>query len=401
MKQQNIMSRKQFILLNIFWISAAMPGFLGIYFERFGGLSKVQSKILLGILVIAIVSAAMRLELQFHKNYQSIFLNIMASYGSYGAITHLPEDGLLLAAVLAGAGVYVGGYAFIIMKKPVRKVYHVFIGEKDGRCYVRRVVDKGRSARVERRIRKQRIRCIHKCAYVMFAAAMTVMFIWWTTHDAATVILIGAIYLISRAAVWLYGGKKENWRRVFVGSIVLAMVSMSVLPPVFNAVKSRHADAADGTAGLVSEEMDTRQIMLNFHNEIPKMLGADVWKTLDKDERINVLATVMDIEMQYLGMTEMKELEVKQKALMDEMSEAAVAELLRKLYVAYQTKVIELYHSVGDTERDIKVFENIKLYDEEEDIIRCADLGMDMEAVYQKNAEVYAGKVMEVYYKAE
>ena len=118
---------------------------------------------------------------------------------------------------------------------------------------MRHIIDRKRTIEAEKRIKKHRVRLIREIAYVVFA---------------------------------------------------MAMVSMSLLPAVLDAVESRNTKtlaAGSEITGEMREEMDGRQIMLAVYDEIPGKLRDEIWSELDEHEREAVVLTIAEIEKHSLN----------------------------------------------------------------------------------------------------
>lgn len=177
--------------------------------------------------------------------------------------------------------------------------------------------------------------------------------------------------------------------------------------------------AKDGDR-VVTEEPEEWTISQNI--DTVQKLKPENWKALNVKERLEVLSVIKNIEMRYLGINHEiyltasnleentngcyysgeRKIVISMSHLKDSEPDKVLHTLTHECYHAYSRQQIEVYHTVPDEYKNMLMFANAKVYEEE-----FADYkdGTEDYVAYavqycERHANSYADKAVEDYYSA-
>lgn len=165
----------------------------------------------------------------------------------------------------------------------------------------------------------------------------------------------------------------------FIASIFLLII---VAPVVYNTVNNIPMTK---THKISISSNDGSTILNDENMAMILKLEEDTWKTLSRDEKIEVLQKVADIEAVHFGIPLQMEVTVEKldvnvrgkyndaerKISIDtdvfnkESAHTVVEILCHEAYHGYERRLTELYRKLGENDQGLLIFKDVKAYDEE------------------------------------
>ena len=305
-REKNKLGEIEFIFEHIFWTLIAMIWYKNILFRCVGNASFFESKVVLwsGIVICSIIGIC--INMKRNRNYLSIAQNISIAFGIYAIITYMSICPKFIGILLLAMSALLTTCIVLIL--------------------FRRIPNRKRA----KNIIKKRFQNILK--------------------SGRTIISMGcAVLLIA------LGGSV-----IFRSSILQAF------------------------ANEAKQEVKGEYTISNKMEELQN-LKADTWGKLTVQEKLNVLQIVANIERNYLGLpnelivgaanlsenlnayynNQTHEIVLNMDYVLEASSWQLVQTVCHESYHSYQYRLIEVYDGADESNKELKVFDNVKDYKNE------------------------------------
>lgn len=302
MKRHNTINQILYLFLNIIIILAAV----GIWREKLSWnlpyMSMEATSMVLTVLISVLLIVGVCLQWKGNRNFYNLFLNVIAVSGLYISIMYFPFRKNLISGILLTALVIWAAYSGAATAAKLFRMNW-------GRSWI------------------QLGRDVAASAYIIFAMA--------------------SFFLVTLEEV-------DDFRDRIL------MVS---------------------TADVITEENRKQQTIEQYRDDLMG-LRPKQWRNLTPQERLNLLQIVANIEQQSLGIaTDTRisaanltsfyygfyrdwtgEIAVTIDALMAESPEKVISTVCHEIYHNYQYKLVDLYETVDDASRQLRLFDRAERY---------------------------------------
>ena len=268
-------------------------------------------------------------------------------------------------------------------------------------------------------------------ANTLFALDLYALITYYRFFPTA-VICLSAIVLISSAvyfcAVLMHrqsistGNTLSLFKRIWHGllgsrAIITAVISYFLLIMTILSISGTRLYAPD-IEPVSTPTVDSEWSVTNKYDTV-KLLNENSWDTLDAKERLDVLQTVVNIEVRYLGIGHPISLKatvleddsnilckyddhriiIDLAFLTDNEAHKVLNSICRECYIAYMRRQVEVYTLIPEEYRNMRMFGNAKLW---EGLFIEYDSGdynyADYIFAYNNHADQYAASAVEEYY---
>ena len=215
---------------------------------------------------------------------------------------------------------------------------------------------------------------------------------------------------------------KKRLRHAFLGARTIAVICLCafIIPLAVNAFVGRDLYQSNDGETIVLNESEEWTIANNIDTVLK--IKPDVWKTLSVEERLDVLSVLKNIEIRYLGINHEIYLSAdnleentlgcyipnERKIVIDvtHLKSSSVNEVVHTLthecHHAYSRQQVEVYKLLPNEYKNMLMFHNAQLYEEEyANYIDGDDSYYGYATQYcERHANIYADDAVESYYKA-
>lgn len=343
MTDKNTVGKLTYITCNIFLVSLAMICYRYLLFIPISPFSELESVLLLWALVITMLVFGVLITFPKRRNFVSILTNVLAPFQLYGVISFWEYFGVWVRTVLLITALLCLLFTAVVIL--------------------------------------QRISANHP-------------------HKAKVL--------------------KRRLRHALLGARTLAAVCLCALliPLSANALLGNDLFAAEDGAPAVASEYEDWTIANNI--ETVMKIKPSVWKELDLSERIEVLSTIKNIEMRYLGIChevslsadklsenvlgcyndEKHKITIDVAHLKDDSVDRVVRTLLHECHHVYSYQQVAMYDTLPDEYKNMLLFYEAQVYAEEYENYVSDDYAAYAAQRCEIDADLYADKSLEDYYKA-
>ena len=215
---------------------------------------------------------------------------------------------------------------------------------------------------------------------------------------------------------------KKRLKHAFLGARTIAVVCLCafIIPLGVNAFIGRDLYQSNDGDTIVLNESDEWTIANNIDTVLK--IKPDIWKTLSVEERLEVLSVLKNIEIRYLGINHEIHLSAdnleentlgcyipnERKIVIDvthlknDSVDSVVKSLIHEVHHAYSRQQVEVYKILPDEYKNMLMFYNAQLYEEEyANYIDGDDNYYGYATQYcERHADAYADDAVESFYKA-
>ena len=213
--------------------------------------------------------------------------------------------------------------------------------------------------------------------------------------------------------------KKRVWHGILGGRTIIAVCLLFFLLPFFVGALTGH-QLYRSNVETVNSSKDAGEWTVKNKIDTIKLLTEDNWAQLDTQERLDVLGTVVNIEVRYLGLDHGIQLKsgilgesiishynrynnsivIDLEHLNSSTAHDALISVCHECYHSYQHEQVELYSTIPDKYKNLLMFSAVKEYADEfenyEDSIE--NLGEYYVQFCEVNARQYAEISVKEYY---
>ena len=340
MKRDNTLSIQGYIGAHLFWAFVSSFWYNRLYFRKLAPLTYNQSRGFLCVLLVLVCTVGIVVTYKRHRNYKSMILNLIMAYGLYAFAT----------------------YSRIF---PTKIMWTLIISLSLTTIWI----------------------------IILFCRKIN------NENKRKTIIKIR----INRALLAIRNG--------LCAAIIIVMLPIGV-KVLFDGTISSSGVPATNTYGNEYTISENIEKLTNINQE--------KWDTLSVQEKLDVCQIIANIEANYFGIeqelyVEMGELGkdvnghyesdshkivINTEHIMESPAAAVINTICHEAYHSYQFRLVELYDSLDEKNRSLKIFYKSSIYSEEFKNYISGD--EDLEAYYSQDIEYdarkYAKSAVEDYY---